>query len=166
MTGACRGGFHGRPVTLSPATRRRLEQRRRAETFLTAGFHADGALGEIFISTGKSGTDLASVARDAGVLLSLALQHGVPPEIIRHAVTRGASEEPASILGAVVDSITTNHFRERLMGVDRDDFSDADPIAFDAAQAAEGIQPPHSVMFRLSVKQSERFEDLVARAGP
>ena len=25
------------------------------------------------------------------------------------------------------------------MGVDREDFSDADPIAFDAAQAAEGI---------------------------
>ena len=44
------------------------------------------------------------------VVLSLALQHGVPPETIRHAVTRGASEEPASILGAVVDSITTKSF--------------------------------------------------------
>ena len=49
------------------------------------------------------------------------------------------------------------------MGVDR---ADADPIAFDVAQAAEGIQPPHSVMFGLSVKQREWFEDLVARAGP
>ena len=35
---------------------------------------------------------------------------GVPPEIIRHAVTRGASEEPASILGAVADSITKKSF--------------------------------------------------------
>ena len=52
------------------------------------------------------------------------------------------------------------------LGVDREDYSDADPIAFDAAQAAEGIQPPHSGMFRLSVKQREWFEDLVARAGP
>jgi hypothetical protein len=105
-------------VTLSPATRRRLQQRRRAETFdltfrsqtvtVTAGFYADGTLGEVFISIGKSGTDIARVARDAGVLLSLALQHGVPPETIRHAVTRGASEEPASILGAVVDCISTN----------------------------------------------------------
>jgi hypothetical protein len=51
------------------------------------------------------------------------------------------------------------------MGVDREDFSDADPIAFDAAQAAEGIQPPHSVTFRLSMKQREWLEDLVARAG-
>ena len=35
---------------------------------------------------------------------------GFPLETIRHAVTRGASEEPASILGAVVDSITTKSF--------------------------------------------------------
>ena len=33
------------------------------------------------------------------------------------------------------------HFGKRLMGVDREYFSDADPIAFDAAQAAVGIQP-------------------------
>jgi hypothetical protein len=52
------------------------------------------------------------------------------------------------------------------MGVECEDFSDADPIAFDAAQAVEGIQPPHSVMFRLSVKQREWLEDLVAPAGP
>ena len=102
-------------VTLSPATRRRLQQRRRAETFdltfrdqlitITTGFFADDTLGGIFIGIDKSGTDIASVARDAGVLLSLALQHGVPPNTIRHAVTRGASAEPASILGAIVDAL-------------------------------------------------------------
>jgi ribonucleoside-diphosphate reductase alpha chain len=104
-------------VTPSPAIRRRLHERRRAETFdllfrnqmitVTAGFFADGTLGEVFINIGKSGTDIQSVARDAGVLLSLALQHGVAPEMIRHAVTRGASEEPA-LLGAVIDYISTN----------------------------------------------------------
>ena len=52
------------------------------------------------------------------------------------------------------------------LGADREDFSDADPIAFDAAQAAEGIQPPHSVMFKPSLKQREWFEDHVSRAGP
>ena len=64
------------------------------------------------------------------------------------------------------------HFGKRLMGVDREYFSDADPIAFEAAQAVVGIQPNEdrsrtasSVMFGLSVKQRERFEDLVARAG-
>ena len=53
----------------------------------------------------KTGNDIQSIACDAGVLLSLALQHGVSPETIRHAVTRGTSEEPASILGAIVDAL-------------------------------------------------------------
>ena len=100
--------------------RRTLPQRRAAETFdlrfwsqpftVTLGFYADGTPGEVFIDGCKTGNDIESIARDAGVLLSLALQHGVPPETIRHAATRGTSEEPASILGAVVDSITTNAF--------------------------------------------------------
>ena len=77
---------------------------------VTVGFYADGTPGEVFIDGCKTGTDIESIARDAGVLLSLALQHGVSPETIRHAVIRGASEEPASILGAVVDSITTKSF--------------------------------------------------------
>ena len=100
--------------------RRTLPQRRAAETFgmrfwnqpftVTVGFYADGTPGEVFIDGCKTGNDIEPIARDASVVLSLALQHGVPPETIRHAVTRGASEEPASILGAVVDSITTKSF--------------------------------------------------------
>jgi ribonucleoside-diphosphate reductase alpha chain len=79
---------------------------------VTVGLYADGTPGEVFIDGCKTGTDLESIARDAGVLLSLALQHGVPPKTIRHAITRGASEEPASILGAVVDAISTKTFSE------------------------------------------------------
>ena len=100
--------------------RRILPQRRRAETFdlrfwnqpftVTVGFYADGTPGEVFIDGGKTGQDIQSTARDAAVVLSLALQHGTPIETIRHAVTRGASKEPASILGAVVDSFTTKSF--------------------------------------------------------
>ena len=100
--------------------RRTLPQRRAAESFgmrfwnqpftVTVGFYADGTAGEVFIDNCKTGNDIQSIARDAGVLLSLALQHGVLPETIRYAVTRGASEEPVSILGAVVDSITTKSF--------------------------------------------------------
>ena len=77
---------------------------------MTVGYTPVGTLGEVFLNGCKTGNDIESIARDAGVLLSLALQHGVPPETISHAITRGASEEPASILGAVVNSITTNSF--------------------------------------------------------
>ena len=93
--------------------RRTLPQRRAAETFdlrfwnqsftVTIGFYADGTPGEVFIDGGKTGQDIQSTARDAAVVLSLALQHGIPIEAIRHAVTRSGSGEAASILGAIVD---------------------------------------------------------------
>ena len=75
--------------------RRVLPQRRAAETFdlrfwnqpftVTVGFYPDGTPGEVFIDGGKTGQDIQSTARDAAVVLSLALQHGTPIETIRHA---------------------------------------------------------------------------------
>ena len=95
--------------------RRTLPQRRAAETFdmrfwnqpftVTVGFYADGAPGEVFVDGGKSGQDIQSTARDAAVVLSLALQHGVTIEVIRHAVTRNGAGEAASILGAIADRL-------------------------------------------------------------
>ena len=96
--------------------RRTLPQRRCAETFtiihrnqpvtITIGFFSSGDLGEVFISTGKTGADLQNIAHDAAVTISLALQHGVGIEAIRHAVTRCSDDSPASILGAVVDALS------------------------------------------------------------
>ena len=93
--------------------RRNLPQRRASETFdlrfwsqnftVTVGFYPDGTPGEVFIDGGKTGQDIQSTARDAAVVLSLALQHGTPIETIRHAVTRSGSGAAASILGAIVD---------------------------------------------------------------
>jgi hypothetical protein len=95
--------------------RRTLPQRRASETFdlrfwslnftVTVGFYADGTPGEVFIDGGKTGQDIQSMARDAAVVLSLALQHGARIEAIRHAVTRNGSGEAASILGAIVDRL-------------------------------------------------------------
>jgi hypothetical protein len=65
----------------------------------------DGRPGEVFIDGGKTGQDIQGTARDAAVVLSLALQHGTPIETIRHAVTRGGSGEAASILGAIIDML-------------------------------------------------------------
>ena len=67
-------------------TRRVLPHRRASETFtlrfwnqnftITIGRFPDGVIGEVFIDGGKSGQDIQSTARDAAVMLSLALQHG------------------------------------------------------------------------------------------
>ena len=101
--------------------RRTLPQRRASETFtlrfwnqnftITIGRFPDGTIGEVFIDGGKSGQDVQSTARDAAVVLSLALQHGTPIEAIRHAVTRSGSGEAASILGATVDRLATESVR-------------------------------------------------------
>ena len=95
--------------------RRILPQRRASETFdlrfwnqkftVSVGHYPDGTVGEVFIDVAKSGQDMQSIARDAAVVLSLALQHGAPIETIRRAVTRNGAGEAASILGAVIDTL-------------------------------------------------------------
>jgi hypothetical protein len=75
--------------------RQRLPNRRASETFdlsvgklkyrCTTSKLADGTLGEIFLSNGKSGSDSDTAARDSAVVCSIALQFGVPVEVIRHA---------------------------------------------------------------------------------
>jgi hypothetical protein len=97
--------------------RRTLPQRRASETFdlrfwnqnftVSIGRYPDGMIGEVFIDGGKTGQDIQSTARDAAVVISLALQHGTPIEAIRHAVTRNGSGEAASLLGATVDRLAT-----------------------------------------------------------
>jgi hypothetical protein len=97
--------------------RRTLPQRRRCETFeiafgglkkkhaITIGYFADGSIGEVFISSGKSGEVVEAIARDGAVVLSLALQYGAELANIKSAITRDEQGEPASIVGAVVDRL-------------------------------------------------------------
>ena len=72
---------------------------------ISIGFYADGRPSEVFVTGCKSGTDVQAVARDASIILSLALQHGVPIATIAKAITRNEGERPASLIGAVVDLI-------------------------------------------------------------
>ena len=95
-----------------------LPQRRRSDTFelkhggqnatfqVTVGHYPNGKVGEVFISGAKAGSEVDAVARDGAVLLSLALQFGIPLETIRHAITREADGRPSTIVGAVVDRLT------------------------------------------------------------
>jgi hypothetical protein len=95
-----------------------LPQRRSSETFnmkfggqnddfvVTVGYYEDGRIGEVFIDGPKTGTGMSDITRDGAVLLSLALQHGVPLSTMRHAITRNARNEAATIIGAVLDEIT------------------------------------------------------------
>jgi len=86
-----------------------------ADYTITLGFYDDGRLGEIFIDGGKSGSDIGAVTHDAAVLVSIGLQYGVPLGTMRHAMSRKGKkeeEEPATIMGAVLDKISSMEFQK------------------------------------------------------
>jgi hypothetical protein len=78
---------------------------------ITIGEHDDGRLGEVFVhlSNRRHSTPLEALARDAAILISIALQYGAPIEVLRAAVTRDTAEgdygAPSSIVGAVLDGM-------------------------------------------------------------
>lgn len=71
------------------------------------GYFADGRLAEIFLNADKVGTAIETAARDSAVVASLALQHGVPAETIRHALTRNGNGEASGPLGTLLDLLAS-----------------------------------------------------------
>ncbi len=86
----------------------------------TVGFDpADGRPREVFLAGAKDGTDMAAILDDASVVISVALQHGVPVAALAKSVARlpfapltpsdladpagPRHTRPASIIGAALD---------------------------------------------------------------
>jgi hypothetical protein len=102
-------------------TRARLPNRRLAETFdievaglkykATIGRFPDGALAECFVSNHKAGNASDVAARDAGILLSLCLQHGCSVETISRALSRNTDGSASGVMGAVLDAIAEREAR-------------------------------------------------------
>lgn len=67
--------------------------------------HADGTPAEVFISSGNPSSDSGDLARDAGILISIALQYGTPLAAMRKAMTRTSGMGAASVIGAVLDLV-------------------------------------------------------------
>jgi hypothetical protein len=96
-----------------------LPPRRYAETFtldvllaeyktpfqVSVGYFDTGKPAEVFIMGAKAGSSVESVARDASVILSIALQYGAPVEVLQQAITREPDGRPSTIMGAVLDHI-------------------------------------------------------------
>jgi hypothetical protein len=94
--------------------RRKLSNRRPSFTFnfecnigYTATFSRfpNGDLAEIFISNSKAGSHSDSAAKDSAVVCSIALQHGVPLDVIRKALLRDPRGTASSPLGVALDLI-------------------------------------------------------------
>ena len=72
---------------------------------MTLGRYDDGRVGEVFITGSKSGSDLEANVRDTAILVSLALQHGVPLATMAAAITREADGSPSTVIGVVLDKL-------------------------------------------------------------
>lgn len=71
----------------------------------SVGFFDDGRPAEVFVQCERASTEIAALGRDAAILISLGLQHGVTLDTMRHGVTRDHDEEPSSFVGALLDEV-------------------------------------------------------------
>ena len=95
--------------------RRRLPNRRASENFdlesqdlrftCTASRFADGTLAEIFLTNHRAGSQAGINAQDAAVVASIALQFGVPLEVIRRALMRDSQGRASGPLAEALDAI-------------------------------------------------------------
>jgi hypothetical protein len=95
--------------------RQRLPNRRPAETFdleitglkyrVTVGYFPNGDPAETFVCNHKAGNASDVAARDAGILLSLLLQHGCDVKTIAAAVSRNRDGSASGVVAAVLDAI-------------------------------------------------------------
>lgn len=98
-------------------TRRRLPDRRLTTSFelwhgnhrapftVSVGRYEDGSPAEAFITGAKAGSETEAIVKDGAVLLSIALQYGVPIDVIAGAITRDRDGGAATVVGAVVDAM-------------------------------------------------------------
>jgi hypothetical protein len=69
----------------------------------TVSHFPDGRPAEIFLTNEKCGSDSEVSARDAAVIAPIALQHGVPVEVLCKALMRDSQGQPSGPLGMVLD---------------------------------------------------------------
>lgn len=95
--------------------REELPKRREIETFrfehknikhyVSFSRFPDGRIAEVFLDAGKVGSDAQLYARDAAVVLSIALQFGADIKTLHQAVTRDDVGAPAGPLGILIDML-------------------------------------------------------------
>jgi hypothetical protein len=97
--------------------RRRLPNRRASESFTfdaaglwytaTVNRFADGSIADVFLTNHKVNSQADVNARDVAVRVSIALQYGVPIDVIRKALMRNADGTASGLLGVALDLIAS-----------------------------------------------------------
>ena len=66
-----------------------------------------GPITEVFINSSKIDSDVDLTMRDAAVVISIALQYGVPVRELAHAMGRNVDGEASSPVGKILDILGT-----------------------------------------------------------
>ncbi len=67
------------------------------------GYYDDGSIGEIFLDSEKQSSDISNLACDAALVLSIAIQYGIPIAELHASIGRDYNNKPLSIIGAALD---------------------------------------------------------------
>jgi hypothetical protein len=107
-----------RRIAVTACVRQRLPNRRSHEAieFEHNGFvyigdvgrSREGRLAEVFLTAANIGTAAEAAARDAAILASLDLQHGVPAKLLRHALSRDGNGSPPTVIGKLLDLLAVD----------------------------------------------------------
>jgi ribonucleoside-diphosphate reductase alpha chain len=68
-----------------------------------------GPVLEVWINTGKTGTQTETLFRDSAVLMSLALQYGVPISDLCRAIIRDLDGNPSGPIGQLLEILEYEH---------------------------------------------------------
>ena len=68
-------------------------------------YYPDGRLGEVWLVCDRPNSTADTLARDASLVLSIAIQFGVPLELLQRAMSRSPNGDPAGPLGVVLDRV-------------------------------------------------------------
>jgi len=147
------------PIPLAANVRRRLPSKRHGITqeakvggnkvFLRTGEYNDGTLGEIFIDMHKEGAALRSVMNCFAMLVSIALQYGVPLEVLveQFVFTRFEPQGPVQGHDRVKFATSVIDYVFRALGVEylrRDDLAHVTPE--EAAETPKSAQTADPVL--------------------
>jgi ribonucleoside-diphosphate reductase alpha chain len=147
------------PQPLAPIARLRLPSKRHGLTqeakvggnkiFLRTGEYQDGSLGEIFIDMHKEGAALRSVMNCFAMLVSIALQYGVPLEVLveQFVFTRFEPQGPVQGHDRVKFATSVIDYVFRALGIEylkRDDLAHVTPE--DASSTPQSAQTADPVM--------------------
>ena len=99
-------------------TRQRLPDRRASTIFgfecnglhytASASWFDDGRLGEVFVGNHRADSHADACAKDAAILASLALQYGVPLDVLRKSLLRDSQNRPSTPIGCALDLLAAN----------------------------------------------------------